>query len=294
MKRSVIDVILRALKNALANWPLVVFRVIEYGVFVGMVFFAVITTVVPILVTAGLGKLNFHDVQASSEAISRFILEHLVLIGWLIGASTVAFGVMLAIHSFIVAGSARVYRDADVTAPPNGALATFKKFDVDVFWDAAWENWWRIFWIYNIGAAVAGSLVLAPVLLACLLILAAPNLALLIVIVTCIVTFLLGIVAVVGGGLWILRAIPESVARNCTAREALTVSYRAVRADFGRHFGAALLLAIITIGGSAFAQSMVVLLFNSDNLGNLVQVVAWGLSGGWWLASFMGLIESPA
>src|SRR5438132_14010745 len=148
MKRSAIDVILRALRNALSNWQLVIFRVVEYGVFVGMVFFAVVTTVLPVLVTAGLGKLKLKDVQASSEAVARFLVEHAALIGWLVAASTIAFGVMLMLHSFIVAGSLRVYRDAERAAPPDGAIVTFYKFDVDAFWDAAWDGWWRIFLIY--------------------------------------------------------------------------------------------------------------------------------------------------
>lgn len=292
MKRTVIDYVLRALKNALANWPLVIFRVIEFGVFAGITMFALVSTVVPVAVAAGLGKLTLRDVHATSEALTRFLIEHATLLGWLVVASTVALGVMLVIHSFIVAGSARIYCDAERATNDTSPLGAFDKFDVDTFWDAAWDGWWRVFAIYNLGGAAAGLIVLVPLIVAVLLMLAFPSLAIFIGILIAMVTCLLGIAVTIFGGLWILRAIAEANARDCEAQEALRVAWREVRAGFKMHFLAALLLAIISLGGIGFLEELTLIVFNSDWIASFVKIVAWALASGWWLAAFVGMAES--
>lgn len=287
---TAVDIVFRAFKNALANWPLVLIRVVELGLFAGITFAAVVTTIVPVVVQAGFGNLKMGDFEAGAEAVSQFIAEHATLLGWTLGVGTIALGLMLAIHSFIVAGSTRIYMNGERAAARN-EIRAFYKFDWDEFWDAAGDSWWRVFWVYNLGAAAASLIVLVPAFLGCVLMIILPMAALVIGILTAVFCCLLALIAFLVGALWIVRAVPEAVMRDLSARAALTEAWRAIRAKLGRHALVALLLAVISIGGTSFAETFAGAMFYSDFITGFVQVVCWSLSGAWALAAFVEMVE---
>lgn len=289
MSRPAIDTVLRSFKNALANWELVVIRIVEFGAFIAIAITAIVTTILPIAVAAGLGTLNVRDVEGSAQAIVRFISEHGVLLGWFIGGATIALTIMLAIHSFIVAGSVRLYRDAERST--TGEVVTFHKFDLDVFWESAWEGWLRVFWVYNLGVFVPSLIVLVPLLFLAVLGFLMPGAAWVFGILAIITTCLLGLVAFALGGLWIYRALGESAVENVTAREALNRAYRAVRSEFVNHFLVAAVVFIVSLGGTSLVEMIASSLFDSTLIEKVVSTICWSLSGAWMLAAFVGLAE---
>src|SRR6185437_3436976 len=78
----------------------------------------------------------------------------------------IVLAVLMAIHSFVEAGSARVFVDAE----RNGAGVTrsresFRAFNMDRWLQGGRASWWTVFWIYNIVWGVGGLILLIPLLL---------------------------------------------------------------------------------------------------------------------------------
>src|SRR5438067_11009792 len=116
MDRNVIDVIRRGFDNAVANWPLLLFRFAETIVALFIVIGSIIAVIVPMIVSAGMSHFNPEDADSPAEAVASFIVQHLAIIGWMILLLTVVSFVIVAVHSFVMAGAASVLVDADRAA----------------------------------------------------------------------------------------------------------------------------------------------------------------------------------
>src|ERR1700686_2185844 len=111
--RSPVDLTIRSFKSAIANWQLVVIRMVESVLFVFLMIMALLATIIPVAVKAGLGKFTIADTENFIQALTQFLDDQRGLIVWTLGVLFLVGCVMAVVHSLIVAGSARVYLDAE-------------------------------------------------------------------------------------------------------------------------------------------------------------------------------------
>lgn len=300
MKRNAIDLVTRALKSAFANWQLVALRMVEGVVFLFLIVVALLATIIPAAVAAGLGRLNFRDTEQAGPAVAEFIVNQWPLILWTSVVLFVITGVMILIHSLIVAGSTRVYLDAERAAGTSDAVEAFNVFEGESFWAAAKHGFWRVFWIYNIAWGMAALIVCVPLLIALLLVRFTGDTTAMVVltILILIVSFLMAIPIGWVTAIWVGRALVDGERNQLSARAALAAARKAVRADLGNHIVVPLLVAvagIVAIGvvsslGSVFSISEIYapmqLMFS------LVQTAVSALASAWMLASFAALAEN--
>lgn len=296
--RNPVDLTIRALKSAVANWQLVAIRMVEGVVFVFLTIMALLATIIPVAIKAGLGKLTVADSGTAIDILARFLDEQRELILWTFGVLILVTGVMMVVHSLIVAGSARVYLDAEHV--PGEDFAVFRG---ETFWAAAKRGFWRVFWIYNIAWALAGLLILLPVLFSLVVVLIAHDtmsgviLALVFFGGAVVVSLPIGIIT----SIWVGRALIDGERGQLPAREALKVARRAIRADLGSHAAVVLLVMIISIGGMMVLSGMANAfssggdIFNPLQLfGSLAQTLGGSLASAWMLAAFAALAENRA
>jgi len=150
-KRGVFDVLRRSVDNTIANWQLILIRFGEMLLFGVLAILTMIAAFMPILVAVGIeiSKLTtISDVENAALAL----MEKWYLLGWVVVAILVLMTVVVAIHAFVEAGSARVYVDAERIAGPamTGARSRFRVFSTERWLAGAKDGWWTLFWIYNI------------------------------------------------------------------------------------------------------------------------------------------------
>jgi hypothetical protein len=260
MKRNVIDVIRRGFDNAVANWPLLLFRFAETIVALFLVIGSIIAVIVPMIVSAGMSHFNPEDADSAAEAVVSFIVQHLAIIGWVLLLLTGVSFVIVAVHSFVMAGAARVLVDADRAAgaaPPS--RDRYRLFTADRFLDGGKSGWWPVFWIYNIAYFVAFLIVSLPILLflAIALLVAASTPALIAVgcfgaAVTVMVVLVTGIVTAV----LVQKAIVVQSSRALGGMDSLRRAWRDMRIDFVRHFAVAIVMMVIGFAVSSALTTM--------------------------------------
>src|SRR6185436_11893984 len=79
LRRSVTDLIRRGFDSMLANWPLVLIRIGEVVVLTAIAIAAIVATLVPIFVSAGLSKVDWSDTEHAPEALAEFLVSHVML-----------------------------------------------------------------------------------------------------------------------------------------------------------------------------------------------------------------------
>jgi hypothetical protein len=293
---SPLDLSLRSLKTAAANWQLVVIRMMESVVFVFLMLIALLATIIPVAIKAGLGKLKISDTENYVQALSQFLVEQLPVILWTFAVLILVALLMMVIHSLIVAGSARVYLDAE-RAPGDA----FEVFRGDSFWAAARRGFWRVFWIYNLAWSLALLFVLIPVMFALILLLvmqgtmAAVVLALVIVGCSMALMIPIGIITSV----WVGRAIIDGERSQLTARESLRVARRNIRVDLAAHVVVMLVVFVVSVFAIFFIAGCVNAFASAGDafwpmqwIGSLAQTIAGSLAGAWMLAAFAALAEN--
>ena len=294
--RNPVDLVIRSLKSALANWQLVAIRMVESVVFVFLTMLALLATILPVAIKAGLGKLSIADAANSADALSQFLVEQRALILWTCGVLILVTGVMMVVHSLIAAGSVRVYLDAE-HAPGD----RFEVFRGDTFRAAARHGFWRVFWIYNIAWAYAGLLVLLPVMFALVVVLLTQGtvggviFAAVLFGGTVVLAIPIGIITAI----WVGRALIDGERGQLGASESLKAARRSIRADLGSHAAVILLVMIISIGGilvisgvSGSFSSAGEVLAPMQLVGSLAQTFASALASAWMLAAFAALAEN--
>lgn len=258
MKRSIADVLRRSILSTLANWPVIVARMVETLVLFGLFVLGIVGIIVPLVVAAGI-EFAGHDPK---EVLAAILANHVDLFVYLFAYLLVVGLVMVAVHAFVTAGATRIYVDAERAAPDDAEprREQFAAFTLERWGAGARAAWVRMFWIYNGVGTMYGLLLLLPVLLVGALTLAAVRqqdpaaivaascggLALLLVL-----AIPLGIVMAV----WAQKAVVVCVARDLTAAEALSGGWRETRADFLRHLVVYFLITAIAAGVSTILSS---------------------------------------
>ena len=297
MKRSAIDVIRRGFENALANWPLILFRIAEGVVFGVIVIGAIIAAVIPVLVTAGFSKdVDYRNPENVAALIVGLFVEHWILVLYLLALFTLLLGVLIAVHSFVEAGCARIYIDGE-------RKPGFKAFAADRWYRGGVGGWWAVFWIYNLAWSVGALVLLGPLVLTLAGMLAVSGAAGRVAI-GCAglgFTLLLLLPTAILIGMWTQKAIAVGVARTLGAVEALRAARREIKLDFGRHIAVMLVLMVIGFGAAMVISSMSfplsfgdyrrVSFFPMQIALSFVQSMASAAVHAWSLASFVALTE---
>lgn len=247
--------------STLANWPVILLRVAESLVLFGAVIVAILGIVVPLLVSAGMGKWSLPSGKNPADVVLRILGDHAELFAYLV-LFILAMGlIMVAIHAFTSAGTTRILVDAERVGPDAVELRReqFEVFTLERWLDGAREAWLRLFWIYNATWGLYGLIILVPVLLFALSISAAivAESTAAIIGLSCLGVFLLIVVSVFFAfviAMWTQKAVVVCVARDATVRDALHSGWAEVRADLLRHFLIYLLITVITGGAGALAR----------------------------------------
>ncbi|HEY8849154.1 MAG TPA: hypothetical protein VIO12_07670 [Thermoanaerobaculia bacterium] len=310
MKRSATEVLRRGFDSTLANWPLILIRIAEGIVFVGIIIVSIVAAIVPIAVSAGISKYDVTNAANPAAAAAELVLQHWMLIVYVLVIVTAVLLVLMAIHSFVEAGTAQVFVDAErrakgVTAP---LRPVFRAFTIDRWMAGGRAGWWSVFWIYNATWSVAALIMLVPLLVtaAAMIVISDSTVK---IIAGCgglvlSVVILLPVAVVVA--IWTQKAITVCIARAAGTTDALRVAWREMRDDFGRHFAVAFVLFMVSMGGAmvismitfpmsftaqhrdpfmslAFAPMQIVVSF--------AQTIFSAGIGAWFLASFVTLTE---
>jgi hypothetical protein len=262
VKRSATDVLRRGFDNMVANWPLLVLRVAEGVLFVGLAIASVIALVIPLFVSAGLSHFDPGQIDPNKlgQILVSLIVDHWLWVLYILFGLTVVLTLFIALHSAVEAGSAQVYLDGENAAAISRSVGRerFAVFSMDRWLEGVKRGWWATFWIYNIAWSVAALIIMLPLLLASLLILVTGT-GVGAIVVGCLallVTLLLAVVVSIITNLWVQKAIVISVARLHGAMEALRESWQEATGDFARQFGVAFLLVLISVAGAAMIGTM--------------------------------------
>lgn len=258
MKRPVFEVLRRGFDNTVANWQLIVIRLIEIVVTVLISIGAVLAVVVPILVSIGINVRNIFTSPDEVESAVELLSGKWMLIVWIAVVITAVLTIATAIHSFVVAGSARIYADADRLAGPSafGPRTRYRQFSMDKWMTEGKAGWWPVFWIYNLPWLLACAILLVPLVPTAAFIFlsqeSAPQAALGIgclgMLLTLGLAFLVGVIAVI----WSNRAIASWSVRGGGARPSLAAAWSELKADFGRVILIAIAVFVVAMAGSSF------------------------------------------
>jgi hypothetical protein len=249
LKRNITDVLRRGLDTTIANWPVILLRITESVLFIGIVIAAIIAAVVPAIVAAGLSKDDIVNSADPAGAVLEWVTGHLMLFVWMFALAFIVLGVMIAIHSFIEGASAQIFVDGERAAAKRSPSARddFRAFSFDRWLSGGASSWWRIFWVYNLAWSVSLIFVVVPLIITMIAMLAVSDTAARVIIgcagVALAVLILVGIVT----SIWCKKAITICVARAMSARESLRLGWREFRADLGRHLGIAVIVFVISM-----------------------------------------------
>jgi len=116
LKRSVQEVIRRGFDNTLANWPLIVIRVVEGIVSIVLAVATLFAAVIPVVASAGLSDWHVPSGADPRQAIVDLLVEHFPLFFYLLVLMFVVIGVWIAIHSYVTAGCVAVLVDGERNA----------------------------------------------------------------------------------------------------------------------------------------------------------------------------------
>jgi hypothetical protein len=309
VKRGIIDTLKRGGENAIANWQLSLIRFIEILAFCALAFIGIIVALVPLFVSLGIRLSEIHDAD-DMQSVMMTLLEQWPVFIWFGVGMFAMFAFFVVVHSYVEAGCARVFVDADRAAGPatTGAKGRYRVFSVSRWFAGAREGGWRVFWIYNLAWTVAALILLIPLIpVAALMFVFRSNPAVSAGVgcLGILVVLLFGIVLGLVTGMWTNRAIANWAAQRSTARHALATGWRAVKMDFGRHLLIALAIIVVALAGSSafssfsmfgsFGHSM-----RGDNIINVMTapvrmfgaILSWAFSaliGSWYLASYSAL-----
>ncbi|HEY8713538.1 MAG TPA: hypothetical protein VIM68_11750 [Thermoanaerobaculia bacterium] len=310
MKRSVGEILRLGFESMLANWPLLIIRIVESVVLVVMVIVAIVAVIVPIAVSFGAGNsLPAGDRGDVVTLILTIIGTHAVMILYILGLMLIVTTVWLMVHSFVTAGSASVYVASlrQAAAIPVATRDHMNAFTTERWFQGGKASWWTVFWIYNIAWSAGFVIMFVPfAFLAVAVIVLRENTAAA-AITGCLGAFVVLVlilpVAVVTG-IWTQKAIVDCAARNTGAMDSLRAAWREFRADVGRHvavtavmlivsFGVALVVgsmsAMVSLGHHPGGLMMIPMQFSSSILNSIFSAAV----GAWFLACFAALAVEP-
>ncbi len=259
MRRGVFDTLRRGLDNTVANWALIVIRVVEAMVFVAIAIAAALAIIVPILVSIGIAVTDLR-IPDDPESLILSLAERWVWLLWIVLGVSVLLVVFVAVHAFVEAGCARVAVDGDRIAGPatEGPRSRYRVFSMQRWLTGGRDGWWTVFWIYNLAWGVAGLILLLPLIPTALIMLLARETPPVLLATGCVglaLTLMLFIVVAVVTSMWTTRATADWAIEGSGAPAALSGAWAAIKADLGRHLLIALAVIVIAMAGSSFFAS---------------------------------------
>ena len=300
MKRSISEILRRGFDTTVANWPVIALRIVESMLLIALTIAAVVATVVPTALSAIFGDFHLGDVASVRDAMITLLADHWMLVLYAVLMVTVLLIVLVGVHSFFDAGTARVLIDSE-------RVNAQRTFEMSRWLEGGRRAWWPIFWIYNIVWTIAGIILLLPLI---------PTAAGLIfvrsdggrVAVACgglLLTALVFIPTAVVAAVWTQKAIAVCVARSAGALDSMRAARSEMGRDFGRHFAVAFIVIVVSIGGAAVIggagapmsilrhqQPMsFVALAPAQMAMSFLQSVFSAAVGAWFLACFVALTE---
>jgi hypothetical protein len=308
--RNTTDVLRRALDSTLANWPLIALRIAENFLLVLLFIGSIIAAVVPVGIAAAFSNFDLKNAEEPAQALAALVVDHWPVILYVLLVVSIVLILLIAIHSFVEAGSARVFVDAERRA--TGAAPTresFRTFNMDRWLQGGRTSWWTVFWIYNIVWGIGGLVLLIPLLmtLAALFMVSETGGRIAVACGGLFLTFVVVIPLAVVMAVLTQKAITVAVARAAAARPAVRTGWTEIKRDFGRHFAVAFIVFVIALGGSmvigsftapmsmirdvshtsflnlAFAPAQVV--------SSIFQTVFSAAVGMWFMAAYVALTE---
>ena len=310
MKRNVGDILRLGFESMVANWPLLIIRIVESVVLVVMIIIAVVAMLVPLAVSFGADhSLPVEDESDAAAIVLGIVATHAAAILWMLVMLLVVITVALMVHSFVIAGSAGVYVASirQTAAIPVATRDQMNAFTTERWLASAKASWWSVFWIYNVAWGVAFLILIIPfvIVIPAVIMLRANGPAA--VITGCAGAFLIFVLVVpvvIVTAIWTEKAIVDACARRSTAMDSLRAAWREFRADLGRHLGVAAIMFVVTLGAGMVAASfssmasfghqpslaMIPLQFTSS----IIESVVSAAVGAWFLACFSALaVEQP-
>ena len=290
MKRSITEVIRRGFDLTIANWPLLLIRIAEHMLIGGLAVAAIVAIVIPIAVSAGLGHFNIDQPGDDVRGIILgLLMQHWMLLLFILLIISVVLIVFVAVHSFVQAGSAEVYL--------NGT------FTVDRWMAGGKRGWLPVFWIYNIAWLFAGVVLLIPIL-PIPFVIAAMGESVAAIAGGCVILGLWAFFAVLIGlatALWTMKAIVVAMMRSLDARAALAEARRAIRAEPGAHFAVGFIMMVLWLGGTMLiggisgamsmghATPLALLTAPAQIILSLFNAIFSAALESWFLASFISM-----
>jgi hypothetical protein len=315
VKRGVFDILRRGFDNTIANWQLSLLRFLEAFVFMLIAVAAIVAIVLPIALSFGIDAMDLNTPEDVAGAIAALGAKWLMLL-WVFLGVAVMLTLFLLVHSFVVAGCARVFVDGDRVAGPalDGPRARYRAFTFERWFAGAKAGWWRVFWIYNVIMAVLGLFLLIPLvptLIALFFLRGASEGP--IIMTSCLglaATMVLGFFVMIVGIIWSNRAIVAWTVHRGGAIESVETGWAAIRADLGRHLLAAIALFVVTMAGSAFFASFsffagigeamgsrnsafMVMTLPLRFLGSLLNSAFSAAIGSWFVATYAAIATDP-
>jgi len=306
MKRTVADVLRRGFQNALANWQLLFIHFAENVLLLMIILGAGLATILPIIFS-----IAWHPPSSfeSAEDIRDFVLSHIGVLLYVFAVVTVISLIAIAIHSFVVAGVARVLVDGNRRADSALTRDRFRSFRFEDWLDGGRREWIAVFWIYNFVYGLVGLIAIIPFCLIAVIevfaLFAEMNVAA--IAVGCIgipIVLFLAIFSSVLASVWSRKAIIVCVEEQRGGTDAMRSGWRQARADMTRHFGVAFTLFVISVGGGglismvslmfslpAMAHGGGIVLFPVRILLSAVSAVFSSAMGLWSIAAFAALSE---
>lgn len=311
-QRGVFDLLRRGLDNTLANWQVSLIRFLEAFLFLAIAAGAVLAILAPVFISAGI-HLTDLDTPEDFESVIALLATKWVLLIWIFVAITVLLIVFVLIHSFVEAGCARVLADGDRVAGPEilGPRTRYRTFSMQRWMSGARSGWWTVFWIYNAVWAVAGLLMLIPLLptlAAVLLLQDNPGGAVAAGCFGLLVSGLFMILVTIVAALWSNRAIVNWAVHHTGANDSMGIAWQAIKTDLGRHVLTALAILVVGMAGSMFFSSLgffagmgeafgnetfLVMTLPVRLAGSLLNSAFSALLGSWYLATYAALALDP-
>lgn len=302
------DVIRRGFTSAVANWPLLLIRIGEAVLFGAITIAAILAVIVPMLVSAGLSGFDLKNPAGAAEAVMNLVAMHWMVLVWAFVVANVLLLAFALVHSFVIAGAARVLVDAEQAAGPGAPpRQAFDAFTMERWLAGGREAWWPVFWIYNLAYGAALLLMLAPAALTLIVavVLRGSPAAIIAGCLALVLTIFVGLISIVLAGVWCQKAIVVCLARRVGGNAALAIAWREARADAGRHFAVAFVMMVLAVGGVGVISSISMvfaiptaaapiagLIFMPIRVVLSVVQSAFGAAvGNWSLASFAALSE---
>jgi hypothetical protein len=194
----------------------------------------IIALALPVFFGVAWSRIDIETMQP--DTLFRLLLDHPLMISWIIVGVTVLIIVAVAVHAFVQAGSVGIYIDGERLAGETPAeRGAFRAFSPERWWTYGRSFWWPVFLIYNIAWGIFGLILIVPLLaMLVAVVIAQDNAA--VAIVGCLGVLMIFMVLIVGGiavTIWCDLAIAETVRSGATPRQSLNRAGVALKSGIG-------------------------------------------------------------